>query len=57
MPDEWEKANGLNPKDASDGAKDNDKDGYTNLEEYLYKANPNEFVDYKNPRNNVDKVH
>lgn len=56
MPDEWEKANGLNPNDASDGIKDNDKDGYTNLEEYLNKTNPNEFVDYKNPRSNVDKV-
>jgi len=34
MPDEWEQANGLNPKDASDGhilA----SDGYTNLEHYL----------------------
>jgi hypothetical protein len=56
MPDEWEKANGLNPNDASDGIKDNDKDGYTNLEEYLNKTNPNESVDYRNPRNNVDRV-
>jgi hypothetical protein len=56
MPDEWEKANKLNPKDASDGPKDNDKDGYTNLEEFLNRTNPNEAVDYRNPRNNVDKV-
>lgn len=35
MPDAWEKAHGLNPKDASDGPKDRDGDGYTNLEEYL----------------------
>ena len=34
MPDEWEKANGLNANDAKDGAvKGND--GYTNLERYL----------------------
>lgn len=34
--DEWEKNNGLNPNDASDGNKDRDGDGYTNLEEFLY---------------------
>lgn len=33
MPDEWEKAKGLNPKDASDGAKLNAA-GYTNIEAY-----------------------
>ena len=27
-PDDWEKAHGLNPNDASDGAKDADGDGY-----------------------------
>ena len=35
MPDVWETKNDLNPDDASDGAKDRDGDGYTNLEEYL----------------------
>ncbi len=35
MPDDWEKAHGLNPNDANDGNKDRDGDGYTNLEEYL----------------------
>ena len=34
MPDEWETANGLNPNDATDGAKIC-ADGYTNLEHYL----------------------
>ena len=34
MPDEWEKANGLNPKDAADGKQTN-ADGYTNLEVYI----------------------
>jgi pectate lyase len=56
MPDDWEKANKLDPKDASDGTKDNDKDGYTNLEEFLYGTKPNEFVDYRIPRNNTDAV-
>ena len=35
MPDEWERARGLNPNDARDGNADRDVDGYTNLEEYL----------------------
>lgn len=35
MPDEWEKQNGLDPKDPSDRNGDTDMDGYTNLEEYL----------------------
>jgi hypothetical protein len=35
MPDDWEKAQGLNPKDATDGNKDWSGDGYTNLEKYL----------------------
>ena len=35
MPDKWEANNDLDPKDASDGNKDADNDGYTNLEEYL----------------------
>jgi len=35
MPDEWEKAHGLNPNDKTDSAKDRDEDGYTNIEEYL----------------------
>lgn len=34
MPDEWEKAHGLNPRNASDGNKTN-AEGYTNLELYL----------------------
>ncbi len=34
MPDYWEAALGLNPK-AADDDNDRDKDGYTNLEEYL----------------------
>jgi pectate lyase len=36
LPDEWERANGLNPGDGTDGATDRDGDGYTNLEEYLH---------------------
>jgi len=35
MPDGWEKAHGLNPKDPADGNADLNGDGYTNLEKYL----------------------
>ncbi len=35
MPDEWEKAHGLNPGDAADGNQDLTGNGYTNLEKYL----------------------
>ena len=35
MPDEWEKAHGLNPNDPSDRNDVRDADGYTRLEEYL----------------------
>lgn len=35
MPDEWEKAAGLDAGSADDGNADADADGYTNLEEYL----------------------
>jgi hypothetical protein len=35
MPDQWERAHGLNPKDSADGNADFNGDGYTNLEKYL----------------------
>jgi len=35
MPDEWEEKNQLNPNDPADRNGDRNKDGYTNLEEYL----------------------
>ena len=35
MPDYWEKAKGLDPKNSQDSQEDRDGDGYTNLEEYL----------------------
>lgn len=40
MPDSWELAYGLNPSNRSDGPKDADADGYTNLEEYLNNSIP-----------------
>lgn len=35
MSDQWEKDHGLDPDEASDGNRDRDNDGFTNLEEYL----------------------
>jgi hypothetical protein len=35
MPDDWESSNGLDPANPADRNDDADKDGYTNLEEYL----------------------
>lgn len=35
MPDTWERERGLDPSNPADGAADRDRDGYTNLEEYL----------------------
>jgi hypothetical protein len=35
MPDEWESLHGFSSTDGSDGAKDVNGNGYTNVEEYL----------------------
>ena len=35
MPDQWEADRRLDPEDKSDGNRDRNNDGYTNLEEYL----------------------
>ena len=56
MPDEWETKYGLNPNDASDGSQDKDKDGYTNVEEYLNGTDPTVSVDYTKPENNINTL-
>jgi hypothetical protein len=43
MPDAWETANGLNPLDPNDASMDPDGDGWTNLQEYLNKTDPNDY--------------
>ena len=40
MPDEWEKRHAFDASDPSDGPKDRDRDGYTNVEEYLNLTDP-----------------
>jgi len=52
MPDRWEKQFGLRWNDSSDGAKDADNDGYTNVEEWLNGTDPKQFVDYHKSENN-----
>lgn len=40
MPDDWEQAHQLNPRDAADRNDDPDHDGYTHLEEFLNQTDP-----------------
>lgn len=56
MPDEWEKKYDLDPTDPSDGSKDADGDGYTNVEEYINGTDPRVFVDYTMPENNINTL-
>jgi pectate lyase len=57
MPDDWEIEHGLDPKNPADNALDPDKDGYTNIEEFLNRTYPKDFVDYTKPENNVNTLH
>lgn len=57
MPDAWEHGHGLDPNEKADGLKDHDGDGYTNIEEYLNGTDPTEFVNYKEPKNNLNTLH
>lgn len=40
IPDEWERAHGLNPNDRADASLDGDHDGSTNLDEYRADTDP-----------------
>lgn len=57
MPDEWENRYRLDATDPSDGAKDKDGDGYTNVEEFLNGTDPLVAVDYTKSENNVNVWH
>lgn len=52
LPDAWEEKFDFDPGVAIDPARDSDRDGYTDVEEYLNGTDPTEFVDYTRPENN-----
>lgn len=56
MPDEWEKANGLNPNDPSDANEDCTGDGYTNIEKYINAIPTTVKIDWRNLNNNYDTL-
>ena len=56
MPDEWEKAHGLNPNDPTDANKDCTGDGYTNIEKYINGISTTEKTDWTDLKNNHDTL-
>ena len=56
MPDDWEKANGLNPNDPSDANGDCTGDGYTNIEKYINGISTKVKIDWTDLKNNYDTL-
>ncbi len=63
MADKWERTHRLNASDPNDHRKDADKDGYTNLEEYLNGTDPNaatsslqDYVEFKATLDEIDTL-
>ena len=56
MPDEWERANGLDPNDPTDANKDCTGDGYTNIEKYINGISTTQKTDWTDLRNNHDTL-
>lgn len=57
MPDNWEKKYGFNPSNLSDGNEDFDKDGYTNIEEFLNGTNPKEVITDSKVREMANQIY
>jgi hypothetical protein len=56
IPDWWKTKYGLDVHDADLAGKDCNGDGYTNIEKYLNGLDPTKKIDWKDPKNNVDKL-
>jgi pectate lyase len=54
MPDAWEITHKLNPHDSADSSLDSDKDGYSNIEEYLNGIVPNPVLKVNVPMAIID---
>lgn len=55
MPDAWELAHGLDPRDPADATKDLNGDGYTNIEDFINGLDPRAPArDWTDLRNNLD---
>lgn len=55
LPDAWETAHGLDPKDAADALADLNGDGYTNIEDFINGLDPRAAkTDWSDLKNNID---
>jgi len=56
LPDDWEIAHGLDPKNSKDALTDLNGDGYTNIEKFIYGLDPRSpKTDWTDLKNNVDR--
>ena len=56
LPDSWETAHGLNPNDVSDAVGDLNRDGYTNIEDFINGLDPRApKTDWTDLKHNVDR--
>lgn len=56
LPDAWESAHGLNPKDAADAVTDLNGDGYSNIEDFINGLDPQApKTDWTDLKNNIDR--
>ena len=56
QPDAWESRFKLSASDASDSTTDADRDGYSNIEEFVNGTDPTVAVDYSKPESNRDAL-
>ncbi len=57
LPDDWETKHGLNPNDPNDAGGDLNRDGYTNIEDFINGLDPRaKKVDWSDLKNNVDRL-